>query len=110
MIDVEPRTAIVNCGRPTASPTSTFTRGSTGCQLWEREPGIDDDDWDPPGSPRIGRYKPEPRPAPRARSGGVDGWWSEPPQSRRPAAPVHVTPALVPTRDPFGGLFNWNDD
>ena len=67
MISVEPRTTIVQCGRDRLGPR-IFSRGGNGeCDFWEREPGIDDDDWDPAGLPRIAPYVPEPPPAPRAQ-------------------------------------------
>ncbi len=110
MLAVEARSSIVTCGLDRGSPTMTKSGGGGGCDSWEREPGIDDDDWDPPGSPQIGRYEPEQPPVARARSNGADGWWTEPPPARRPARPAQVMPALVPPRDPFGGLFNWHDD
>ena len=109
MISVDARSTIVQCGR--AGPVSSFSRGGkNGRDAWEREPGIDDDDWDPPGTPLIAPYKAEQAPQPRGRSRGADGGWTEPPRPRRPAQPTKVVPIVVPTRDPFGGLFNWNDD
>lgn len=111
MISVEARSTIVRCGRPSSSPTTTFSRGgANGCDTWEREPGIDDDDWDPHGVPRIGPYVPEPPPAPRARSRGTDGWWTELRRLPRAAPVPPVIPILVAARDPFGGMFDWNDD
>ena len=57
MISVEPRSAIVQCGRPGASSTCFSRGGGNGCDAWEREPGIDDDDWDPPGVPVVAPYR-----------------------------------------------------
>ena len=87
-------------------------RGKDGCGEWEREPGIDDDDWDPPGTPTIGPYRADPPSAPRARSRGTDGWWTESRRSPRPVPPPAPEPAFRAqvARDPFGGLFNWQDD
>jgi len=111
MVSVDARSTIVQCGR--SGGIASFSRGgASGCDAWEREPGIDDDDWDPAGVPRIGPYVPEPPPVPRSRSQGRDGWWTEPPRPRRPVplpAPGPVIVALL-ARDPFGGLFNWQDD
>ena len=105
MISVDARTTIAHCGRE-REPTWR-TSGSQGCDWWEREPGIDDDDWNPVGSPAIAPYKPDPAPPPRDR--GRDGWWTEPKRSPRP--PVPLAPVFVlPARDPFGGMFSWNDD
>lgn len=110
MISVEPRSTIVQCGRSKDGGPTSFTRGGgKGCDAWEREPGIDDDDWDPAGVPRLGPYVPEQPPQPRARSRGTDGWWTELPR-RRAAPPPRVIPILLSTRDPFGGMFNWDDD
>ena len=67
--------------------------GASGCDAWEREPGIDDDDWDPAGVPRIGPYVPEPLPTSRAGGRGSAGWWTEPPRPRRPAEPPKVVAA-----------------
>jgi len=41
-----------------------------GCTQWEREPGIDDDDWDPVAPPFI------PAPAPRWSNLSRDGRWT----------------------------------
>ena len=110
MISVEPRSTIVQCGRDGREKPRCFSRGGgNGCDAWEREPGIDDDDWDPPGVPRIGAYVPEPPSAPRSRSQGRDGWWTEPRRPRPPAPAAKVIPILVPQRDPFGGMFNWDE-
>lgn len=109
---LEPRSGIVTCGRGggTSGPSS-FSRGASGgCESWEREPGIDDDDWDPEGIAVIAPWKPEPPAAPRQRSTGRDGWWTEPRRPRRPAPVQKVVPILVPQRDPFGGMFNWDEE
>jgi hypothetical protein len=74
MISVEPRSTIVQCGRSKSGAPSSFTRGDgTGRGDWEREPGIDDDDWDPPGIPRIEKFVPEHPATPRARSRAPTG-------------------------------------
>ena len=113
MRSIEPRAGIAVCGLALkSSGTANQIRAGLGCSQWEREPGIDDDDWDPLGTPVIGRYVPEPAPAPRARSQGRDGWWTEPPRPRRavaPAASDRVIAALL-TRDPFRGDFLQDDD
>lgn len=102
MFSIDARSTNVLCGR--SGELRSFTRGgSKGCDAWEREPGIDDDDWDPAGIPRIAPYVPEALPLPRSRSSGTDGWWTEPPQPRRPAVTHKVELILVPVRDPFGG-------
>ena len=109
MVSVEARSTIVQYGR--SGRISSFSRGGReGCDVWEREPGIDDDDWDPPGVPRIGPYVPEPPHVPRSRSRGIDGWWTEAPRPHRPAIVPKVVPTLAPERDPFGGMFNWYDN
>jgi hypothetical protein len=111
MVSIEPRSTIVTCGRISRASPSSFSRGGAGgCEAWEREPGIDDDDWDPAGIPVIAPWKPEPPVAPRQRSTGRDGWWTEPRRPRRPALVQKVVPVLVPQRDPFGGMFNWDED
>ncbi len=47
MISVEPRSTMVQCGRDGSHATMSFScGGGNGCDAWEREPGIDDDDWD----------------------------------------------------------------
>ena len=105
MTSVDARTGIAHYGRERES--TWRTRGSEGCEWWEREPGIDDDDWNPVGSPAIAPYRPDPPPPPRDR--GRDGWWTEPRRPSRPVAPQ--APAYVPpARDPFGGMFNWQED
>jgi hypothetical protein len=111
MISVESRSTIVQCGRDGAGQTICFSRGGRqGCDAWEREPGIDDDDWDAVGIPRINpNARPEQPLAQRARSRGTDGWWTEPPRPRRPPAPQPI-PIQVVTRDPFGGIFDWDED
>lgn len=111
MISVEPRSTIVQCGRPGISSPSFTRGGGEGCEAWEREPGIDDDDWDPIGVPRIAPYVPEP-PALRARSRGDDGWWTEPKRPPRPPAPPRARPPawVLPARDLFGGIFLQDDD
>jgi hypothetical protein len=88
MVSIDATSTIVQCGR--SGHISSFSRGgSKGCDASEREPGIDDDDWDPAGLPRIAPYVREPPPVPRSRSRGVDRWWTE---------------ILVPARDPVGAL------
>lgn len=85
---------------------------SRGRARWKREPGIDDRDWDPPCTPRIGRYTPDPPPAPLPRSQGGDGWWTEPSQPRWPA-PSPARESMIAAqlaRDPLGELFDWSDD
>ena len=110
MISVEPRSTIVQCGRHADGPTCFGRGGSRGCDAWEREPGIDDDDWDPAGVPRIAPYVPEPPPVPRSRSRGVDGWWTEPKRPPRPPAPPRRPAWTPPARDPFDGYFLQDDD
>jgi len=34
----------------------------------------------------------------------------EPPRPRRSVPLTKIIPILAPTRDPFGGMFDWNDD
>jgi len=74
----------------------------------ERELRLDDD-WDPAGVPRIAPYVPEP-PAPRSRSRGVDGWWTEPKRPPRPPAPPRQPAWTSQARDPFDGYFLQDDD
>ena len=110
---VDARSGVVRCGLTRGGgDMGNQLRGSLGCAEWEREPGIDDDDWDPPGSPRIAPYVPEPTPAPRQRSRGRDGWWTEP-RRPRPAPPPPAPDrflAILATRDPFRGYFLQDDD
>jgi len=101
MISVEAVSSVVRCG--VGEHPRCMVLGREGCAQWEREPGIDDDDWNPVPPPFT---HPPPQ---RARNVSRDGWWTEPPRQRRaesPALPVYALPA----RDPFGGLFNWQDD
>lgn len=112
MLAVNARSGIVTCGLPRGGPTMSQSGGSKGCSSWEREPGIDDDDWDPPGAPRIGPYVSTPHHAPRARSRGVDGWWTQPrgqPRPLRQPAP-EFAPIALQVRDPFGGIYVQDDD
>ena len=111
MAAVSARSGIVTCGLDRGGPTMSQSNGSKGCSHWEREPGIDDDDWDPPGSSRLGPYVPEAPTARRARSRGVDGWWTEPLRAPRTPAKKQMSPVYVlPARDPFGGIFAQDDD
>ena len=112
MVAVDARSSIVQCGLSGRSNgTPHKTRGGEGCDSWEREPGIDDDDWDPPNTPRIAPYVPEPPPAPRGRNRGTDGWWTEPRRPQRPVAEApETTFAAFLTRDPFRGYFLQDDD
>lgn len=112
MRSVDARPGVVICGLTRGGGNmGNQLHGKAGCDKWEREPGIDDDDWDPPGTPRIADYVPEPTPAPRACRQGRDGWWTEPARPRRPPAREPVAlPIRVAARDPFGGMFNWQDD
>jgi len=48
--------------------------------------------------------------APRPRNVSRDGWWTEPRRPRRPAPVQKVIPTLMSQRDPFGGIFNWDED
>ena len=98
---IDERTRIATC-----KPIGWTVHSRDGCGEFEREPGVDDDAWEPGGS-SIAPYKPDPSPAPRQR--GVDGWWTEPPRPPRSPAPPPI-PIVLATRDAFGGLFNWNDD
>jgi hypothetical protein len=91
----------------TCAPAGCMLHARDGCSKFEREPGVDDNDWKPPEGP-VEAWKPIAAPAPRNR--GRDGWWTEPRRPRRPAPQPPVVPILVRPRDPFGGLFNWNDD
>lgn len=104
----------MTCGLVRGSPPMSQSNGRAGCQSWEREPGIDDDDWDPPGSPRIGRYVLEPPPTPHARRPSVDGWWTEACRPVRATPPPAPAPACVlialQTRDSFDGYFVQEDD
>ena len=109
MISVEPRSTVVQCGRAGRDAAICFSRGGgNGCDAWEREPGLDDDDWDPPGIPRIAPYVPEPPPAPRSRSPGVDGWWTEP-RKPRPAPAPRAPVWIMPSHDLFGGIYSDDD-
>ena len=113
MHSLQVRTGVASCSLARGTGGSGVkVRGRDGCNQWEREPGIDDDDWDPPGTPVIGRYVPEPPLAPRARSQGRDGWWTEPPRPRRAVAPAAHDSLIVAllTRDPFRGYFLQDDD
>lgn len=110
MRSVDAPRGLVDCGLLGSNGTPHRTRAGSGCERWEREPGIDDDDWDPPGTPRIAPWTPEAPPAPRARRAGHDGWWTEPARPRRPAPTAMPTQIHLLTTDPFGGLFNWDDD
>ena len=113
MHSIEPRAGIAVCSLALeGGGRANQLRAGLGCSRWEREPGIDDDDWDPPGTPVIGRYVPEPPLAPRARSQGRDGWWTEPPRPRRAVAPAAHDSLIVAllTRDPFRGYFLQDDD
>ncbi len=102
MESVDPQTSIARCGLPDGPKCLVTARH--GCVRFEREPGIDEDDWDPKPPPFV------PAPTPRPRNVSRDGWWTEPPRPRRPAPAHRVVQILVPQRDPFGGLFNCNED
>lgn len=113
MRSIEPRAGIAVCNLALkAGGMANQLRAGLGCSQWEREPGIDDDDWDPPGTARIAAYVPDPPPAPRARSRGKDGWWTEPPRPARAAPPPAPDPFMLAflTRDPFRGFFLQDDD
>ena len=101
---IDPRSEVVSCALLGSS-----TKARQGCGSYERVPGVDDDEWSPVRI-SIAPYQPDAPSAPRARSHGSDGWWTEPARSRRPAPVIAVVPVLVPARDPFGALFNWQDD
>lgn len=101
MISVTAQTSMVHCGPSSGRELLSKTRGDEGCQHWEREPSIDDDDWNP-------KVVELPPPAPAASRKGRDGWWTEPPRPRR--APKVIPVVQLPTRDPFGGMFNWHDE
>ena len=61
MRTIQARAGVAVCGIPRGGgDTGVQSRASDGCNQWEREPGIDDDDWDPPGTPRIAPYVPVP--------------------------------------------------
>ena len=114
MRSIEPRAGISVCNLALKTGgMANQLRAGPGCSQWEREPGIDDDDWDPPGTARIAPYVPEASPAPRPRSRGRDGWWTEPPRPARPAAPPAAPDSFLiarMTRDPFRGYFLQDDD
>ena len=76
MESVDPQTSIACCGLPDGPQALVTARD--GCLRFEREPGIDDDDWNPKPLPFM------PSPAPRQRNVSRDGWWTEP---RRPRSP-----------------------
>jgi hypothetical protein len=46
MITADAISSIVQCGVSARAPICHI-HGRTGCGQWEREPGIDDDDWNP---------------------------------------------------------------
>jgi hypothetical protein len=102
MESVDPQTSIACCGLPNGPKALVTARD--GCLRFEREPGIDDDDWNPEPPLFV------PASATRSPSVSRDGWWTEPRRPRRPPPVQKVVPILVPQRDPFGGLFNWDDD
>ena len=108
MISVEAARGLVVCALPGSNGTPHRTGASSGCERWEREPGIDDDDWNPVDDSRIAPYVPPPLPA--ARSRGNHGWWTEPPRPRRTPKIIPVVPVHVPPRDPFGGMYNWDEE
>ena len=101
---IDPRSSTVACSRKGWSK-----KAKDGCEAYERVPGVDDEE----GSPLMPRIAPTvsaPSPPARARSRGIDGWWTEPVRPGRAAAPQRVVPILVPARDPFGALFSRQDD
>jgi hypothetical protein len=100
MESVDAQTHIARCGRDDGPKCKVTARD--GCLQWEREPGVDDDDWDPM-PPLFVRH-------PAKRNASRDGWWTEPRRPRRIEPMQKVIPILVPQRDPFGGLFNWDED
>jgi hypothetical protein len=102
MESVDPQTSIASCGLPDGPKCLVTARD--GCLRWEREPGIGDDDWNPKPPPFVHA------PVPRPRNVSRDGWWTESQRPRRPAPPPKVIPILEPKRDPFGGMFNWDED
>jgi hypothetical protein len=102
METVDPQTHISRCGLPDGPKCLVTARN--GCMRFEREPGIDDDDWDPTPPLFV------PAPEPRARNVSRDGWWTEPRRPRRLAPMQKVIPILVSARAPFGGMFDWDDD
>ncbi len=101
LTSIDARSRIATC-----EPVGWTVHSGGECSRYEREPGVDDDGWEL-GRSTIARYVPESPAAPPNR--GRDAWWTEPPRPRRIAPPSQVVPILVPVRDPFGGLFNWND-
>ena len=111
MVSINARASIASCGRDRQRGPLYKTSAGAGCDAWEREPGIDDDDWNPPGTPRIGPCVAEPPPSLRSRSQGRDGWWTEPERPRRPSARESTSaPIRLAVSDPFGSMFNWQDD
>jgi len=85
-----------------ASVHQTIREGCSRCALSLGT--FDDGDWNPKPPPFV------PAPAQRPRNLSVDGWRTEPRRPRRPAPVQKVIPILVPQRDPFGGLFSWDDN
>ena len=113
MRSITARSGIAVCGLARGGgDMANQSRASLGCDRWEREPGIDDDDWDPPDTSKIAPYVPDSSPAPRARSRGKDGWWTEPARPQRPTPPPAQDPFTLAflTRDPFRGYFLQDDD
>lgn len=102
VVNIDPDTSMSSC-----SKHQYHCRPEIGCPSYERVPGVDDDLWTPLRD-KIAPWKPEPPPAPRRR--GNDGWWTEPARPRRAPKVIPVVTVHVPTRDPFGGLFNWHDE
>jgi hypothetical protein len=67
-----------------------MVRSRDGCSRFEREPGVDDDDWAPPEA-MVAAWRPEQ--AQEQRDRGGDGWWMEPPRPRRPRTAPACTAA-----------------
>lgn len=101
---IDTRSGVVSCSRRGWS-----NKAGDGCDTFLRVPGVDDDGWSPLQR-MIVPAAPAPVPPPRARRAGADGWWTEPRRAPRPTPVAQQVVALfVPVRDPFGGLFDWDD-
>ncbi len=105
MLSIDINSGISRCGCPGLDPC--IVKARQGCGSWEREPGIDDDDWEPvclTNRPEV----PMPAPAPRTR--GRDGWWTEPRRPKRatPPPPASSQPSPAQMRAAFGDFFDYD--